>query len=429
MKPVARWTPALLLALALAACQDGSTLPIVSEPDPPAPPAAPTPAPPIGDPLAGLAAFTNVCAACHTSRDGFDLAFFGFSDTTITRRAAPHVDAQTALNIVAHVRTLSVIPSTRDRRIFQPGGVVLSSDVDFALGLFGGDGWPASLTTEQLRAIDPLNVAVAVPLPLWSIEFSNLDWMPEAPPPDQLLDFRGSAARTAITRYYGAPTTTNLVAAVAALRNAERNAENSAAPCITEPREAFQTVPCFEVRRWTSSLVAQHMLRNGLDEAVQPVLHDVWWDVGNAARLAPMGALENKELNWASWMYLGWSFEPDRHASTYLGNGLSRLGLNRHATFVALRAAVGRPPASAAPYADVATAARLAPVGWTLDAVSFGYRHLLERLQSGEMLREAEKAEASTHIHNAYTAAVRKLSPQEGVALAERRDAVLTALQ
>ncbi|MFN2420490.1 MAG: hypothetical protein ABR527_03835, partial [Gemmatimonadota bacterium] len=55
-------------------------------------PEEPPPAPP-ADVVAGRAAFTTVCAACHSSRDGFDLAFFGFSDSTIVRRAVFHVDS------------------------------------------------------------------------------------------------------------------------------------------------------------------------------------------------------------------------------------------------------------------------------------------------------------------------------------------------
>jgi hypothetical protein len=63
-----------------------------------------------GDPALGRIAFAQSCATCHSSGDGWDLAFFGFSDRDIRRRAAPHVDAVTANHIVAHVRTLGVDP-------------------------------------------------------------------------------------------------------------------------------------------------------------------------------------------------------------------------------------------------------------------------------------------------------------------------------
>ena len=101
---------------------------------------------------------------------------------------------------------------------------------------------------------------------------------------------------------------------------------------------------CFELRRWTATLVAQHMLRHGMTDPIHSVLHDTWWDVGNAARKARQSdvRLENDEMNWASWMYLGWIFDPGRHPSVYTGSGLSRIGLPRHATFVALKSLVSR---------------------------------------------------------------------------------------
>ena len=81
-------------------------------------------------------AFEGECGTCHASRDGFDLAHFGYSDTTVLRRAHGHVDTTTALDIVAHVRSLAVPRENRDLRIFQPGGEVLSSDLEFATRLF-----------------------------------------------------------------------------------------------------------------------------------------------------------------------------------------------------------------------------------------------------------------------------------------------------
>ena len=419
--------PAILLAFALAACQDASSPNLAPEP---AEPGSPPPAG--GDAVAGRIAFVNDCAGCHTSRDGFDLAFFAFTDTTIVRRALPHVDLATAEDIVAHIRSLPVSPVTRDVRPFQPARSLLASDVEFAVGLFGADAWPADLATAQLLAIDPLDVAAAVPLPLWSIEANNLDWMPEASPPDGVLDYRvrNASPRELVARYYAQPTLENLIAAVSVLRAAERSPENAAAPCVVDPMERlerFDAGTCFEVRRWTSTLVAQHMLRTGLEDRLDPVLHDTWWDAGNAARHAgrDMG-FEDRDVKWASWMYLGWIFEPSRHASVYTGNGLVRIGLPRHATFVALRSQVARPMGSGAPYADVEHAARFAPASWAFDVTSFGYRQLIERQLAGDLPRPIEAAEARVHVQDAYTAAARKVGMQ--AALAQLRDAVLANL-
>src|SRR5687768_9145717 len=116
----------LALLIALGACR--------SQPGPPLDPGSPEP--PLADVATGRVAFSTVCAACHSSRDGFDLAFFGFPDSTIVRRAVFHVDSAVARDIAAHVRTLGSAGAPRTARIFQPGGVILAGDVAFATSLF-----------------------------------------------------------------------------------------------------------------------------------------------------------------------------------------------------------------------------------------------------------------------------------------------------
>lgn len=81
-----------------------------------------------GNASIGAAAFLEACSACHSSRDGFDLAFFAFPDSTIVRRAVAHVDTGTAHDIVSHIRALRVDPTARDFRVFQPGGEQVVSD-------------------------------------------------------------------------------------------------------------------------------------------------------------------------------------------------------------------------------------------------------------------------------------------------------------
>ena len=57
----------------------------------------------------------------------------------------------------------------------------------------------------------------------------------------------------------------------------------------------------------------------------------------------------------------GWAFEPDRHASIYLGLAMDALGLPRHSTFHAVRAMVERPANSrAAKYRSIQTRGRRA---------------------------------------------------------------------
>ncbi|NOT07440.1 MAG: hypothetical protein HOP28_04455 [Gemmatimonadales bacterium] len=96
-----------------------------SAPDPVSP--AP-PAPPVADQVAAIArghtAFESSCASCHASRDGFDLAFFGFGKSNIVRRAVRHVPQSTAEDIAAYIASLGVASRGRSFRIFQPRGGV-----------------------------------------------------------------------------------------------------------------------------------------------------------------------------------------------------------------------------------------------------------------------------------------------------------------
>ena len=334
----------------------------------------------------GLHTFIRECASCHASGDGFDLAFFAFPDSTIIRRALGHVSLSEALDIVAHIRTMSVAGLSRDARAFQPGNHVLDDDVDFARGLFGADAWPEGLSTSALQGIDPKYVAVAVALPKWSVEEANLDWMPDDPLDEGILGFGG--AGEAQQAYHANPSDHNLLVAVQLLRNSSRRADNPAAPCLLNDEDRIQYDECFEVQRWIASLAAQHMLRTDQRFGIHRLAHDAFWDVGQTVRRSIVrGKLdpENGIQNWASWMYVGWMFEPQNHASTYTGTGLQRVGLPRHATFVALRSMVVRGPRSHAPYKDLRSAAQFAPEHWVYEATRFGLQHLVERLESGDL--------------------------------------------
>jgi hypothetical protein len=391
----------LLLVLGSAACQDRD-------------PTATDDESPVASAIAGRAAFSVSCAGCHASDDGLDLAFFGFTDTTIIRRALAHVDMTTARHIVAHVRTLPIRAAARDVRLFQPGARMAASDVEFATALFGADAWPSGLTTAQLRALDPRAIPIALGMPLWSDEQKNVDWMPDRPLPDAILHYRGSAALAAVAGYRAAPTVENLTRAVTALRMADRTLDNAGAPCLLEDMARVDFPLCFEVRRWTSSLVAQHLIRYGSSTPLPAALHDVWWDVGNVARKSSAngtGGLPNRLVNWAAWMYLGWSFDPSRHPSVYTGGGFRQLGLPRHATFIALRSQVARTAGTVQPYDDLRQAVSFAPVSWTGAVGAFGYRHLLERLGAGDAPRRAEELTHARQVIEATAAELARRAP------------------
>lgn len=408
-----------LLLLAPAACQESDPTDLDADL-------------PVANAMVGRAAFSVSCAGCHASADGLDLAFFGFTDTTIIRRALAHVDMTTARHIVAHIRTLPVHAAGREVRLFQPGERVLASDVAFATALFGSDAWPMSLTTAALRALDPRVIPIALGMPVWSDEQQNVDWMPDVPLPDALLHYRGSAALAAIAGYRAAPTLENLARAVTALRVADRNLDNAGAPCLLEDMARVDFQLCFEVRRWTSSLVAQHLIRYGPASPLPTALHDVWWDVGNVARKSAVDGspgLGNRLINWASWMYLGWSFDPARHPSVYTGGGFRQLGLPRHATFIALRSQVARAAGTVQPYDDLRQAVSFAPAGWTAAVATFGYRHLLERLAAGDVPHRPEDlTRARDQVRAAAAVLAHKAPVGERAALELLAQEVLAAL-
>ncbi len=195
-----------------------------------------------GNAVAGLEAFDLECASCHSTRDGFDLRFFRFPDSTIVRRAVAHVDTATAHDIVAYIRTVRSSEMSRNFRIFQPGGQRIGGDELFAAGVFGATGFPTDLTPDDLAAIDPLDVRIAIDFPLWSFEASNLDWMPDRPIDPALLDYptRMGAARPYIELYHDTHALDALISGVLALRIADRDPDNPDAPCVMEPFERFR---------------------------------------------------------------------------------------------------------------------------------------------------------------------------------------------
>ena len=111
------FAPLCLALLTSAGCSDSNT--------PAGPPVTRV------DAVQGHLAFQQSCASCHASGDGFDIRSFGFSDTTIIRRAVKHVDSATARNIVAYINGLNAPHNDVRLQLFQPKGVTLASDVDF----------------------------------------------------------------------------------------------------------------------------------------------------------------------------------------------------------------------------------------------------------------------------------------------------------
>lgn len=373
------WIAVLLLLLVPAACADSPSGP-EARPSSPGGPAL-VEAPSTQD---GLTAFEDGCASCHASGDGFDLAFFSFPDSTVIRRAVHHVDSATADEIVTHLATFEPVDTvTRTTRVFQPGGTVLADDVAFAEALLGEDAWPADLTSSELAAFDPRVVPVAVSFPLWSEERGSRDWLPDQPLPDHILAFNDNRLADALAIYYEGFDDRAVSIIVNGGLNASVASTNPDAPCAGP---AFDFEACFETRRWLASFLGQHLLRTG-EPLADPILDEVWWEVGKIAQESSAAGtpIEHADENWAGWMYLQWTFSPERHGGSYLTSGLDGLGLSRHATFVALRGQVARAVGTSHPYGDLENVVGVAPDHWLIEAMTDAYEQLIARLESGDV--------------------------------------------
>ena len=387
-------------------------------------------------PSSGQLAFERACSSCHTAKDGFDLAYFSYPDTAIIRRALKHVNSATASLIASYIVGMNTPHVSQSLRLFQPGGSTAASDVDFAVRALGQDGWPTTMTVSQLRAIDPLQLRIVPKLLIWSDEGSNLDWMPDDSLPVAILNYSGGAGANALAAYNRSPTTQNLIAAVTALYDADHASANAGAPCMFFVASRVNYKQCFEVRRWISSLVAQHMLRNGITRPLATPLHSIWWEVGDAARRSQghPGQVANTTQNWVAWMYLGWMFDPANVAAVYTAGGLRQLGLPRHATFVALRSLVARPFASLEEdhtvWADFREFAGSVPTSWAVPAANFALHHLLDRLHAGDRpLAGTETTIAIANVKSGMSSLATKVSAASLAPLTTLGNQVISLLQ
>jgi hypothetical protein len=337
----------------------------------------------------GRAAFVQSCASCHTSRDAFDLAYFGFPASDIVRRALTHVSQETAEDIAAYVASLGVQPVGRNTRPFQPGTQVISSDEEFWRAQFGAPGWPANLTPERLRSIDLRRLDVPLTMPLWSSEADDADWLPEVPLSAQLLGAQNNALRSAIDEYYAAPTTANLLTAIA--RFMQISTADNAALCYGEAATHTRPRDCFEARRWMSSFAAQHFLRPGAG-AVPVEVAELFWSTGEAAvTLFIQEKTHARSIVWG-WLYLGYSFSPTRfnEDNGYLGQFLQSDGRSWLAMFTGLRRMVATEDVHdglpAQRFWDAALATSRAPRGQRANVAEFSYKFLRDWVTTGAVL-------------------------------------------
>ncbi|MBI3792568.1 MAG: hypothetical protein HY275_17030 [Gemmatimonadetes bacterium] len=414
-----------LLVVALAACatNESATGPTVV----------------LSDSAAGERAFVTSCAGCHASQDGYDLARFGFTDTTIIRSAVRHVDSATARRIVTYIRSLRIPALPRDTALMQPGTGLVADDQAFWTQLVGTPGWPATLSAQQILDIDPRQIALPFRLAPWSNELTDGDWMPNSPLPPSLLGARGGALQAALATYRQDRSTPHLLDAIAAFDSALATVR----PCVGELAAPAQPTPCFESRRWMASLAGLHLLRTGMTTPPMPVI-DLLWDTGEGAIGAYFGGAPTAHGAGipGAWMLLAWSFAPSRFTEDggYLGQFVHQAGYPRVAMFTALRRMVDPGPARAPmvpahQFHDLVLVGTRAPDDMYIDALIWGYGWLDGWLSTAPPLDAAARAAATEAAVNATAWALNRVrysthaeSPARLTALAAARDRVLAHL-
>jgi hypothetical protein len=223
-------------------------------------------------------------------------------------------------------------------------------------------------------------------MPLWSIEGSDEDWMPDVPIPAEVLDADGAVLRTAIGDYYASPSEARLIVATESFTQVSKGAGSV---CWRQ-----DPVPCFDARRWMASLGAQHYLRMGGDQQVPAEVARVWWDVGESA-IALQSVAYSQEARdeafriGARWMWVAYSYAPEafREPAGYMGTFLRDQELFRISLFATLRRMVGDGVAHREHPDQFIEDGRLAiqrsdgEVG--LAVTEFVFQHLADRLGGG----------------------------------------------
>lgn len=327
---------------------------LLSRPTPPdtaplPPPDTAVPPLPLPDIAAGRVSYRVECMGCHAGAEAYDLAHFQYDDSTIIRRAHPHLaDPLLSRNVAAYVRSLASAADTATGRthVYQPGAP-LDSDAAFALALFGADAWPDTLTPAGLRAHNLRTVQIALRLPTWSNEADAYDWLPGDGVRGELPAF--AAASPALATYYAQPSIPNAVgAARQVLVRAHQQGPCQYPPSGPADLSLYDPVACFDVAKWGASLIYVEGIRSGDVEAAGRSGASHLWETGHMSHKSQQFgvALPLEDRHTAAWTWMGCVFDACRpHASLYTTEPMSRLGLERHATYIALWLMMRRNPA------------------------------------------------------------------------------------
>lgn len=223
----------------------------------------------------------RACVNCHGAPDGFDLAYFNFTDDDIRRRDLDHVSSADSEKIVALVHELRkkydiTTPFPKSTRVFQPGGspfpgatmterdAALATDLltklpTLAAGNVNSDAVSEQAITEVLN----LNLStqrVGVLLPTWSEDkFFGLthgrltDWISDeaivAPTAEAMATFL--AIQDA---YLADPSETNMWKIYGYIKDGHMQTTSAVSTQWTEQRKYWQ-------EKYLLSLLGSHDLR------------------------------------------------------------------------------------------------------------------------------------------------------------------------
>ncbi|MGL4577266.1 MAG: hypothetical protein ACRCV9_20940, partial [Burkholderiaceae bacterium] len=224
------------------------------------------------------------CAHCHAP-DAYDLAFAGFSDENVRRRANNHVSEQDGAQVVKLVNYIRKAHGIKPQdpmefRPFQPGGKVLPgatyTERDFSLGkhlatklptLFGApirDTARAKQALDELLAYDARREPIGIAFPRWSEDgFHGTkhgtvnDWLPERPVVGKTPEATAAFFR-AHDAYIEKPTTANLWAIQLLM---ESDAMQAAMFPEEQQKQLANNGVAWAHAKTSSMLFGQHLLR------------------------------------------------------------------------------------------------------------------------------------------------------------------------
>lgn len=357
------------------------------------------------------------CVNCHLSPTGFDLVFFGKSnsraqDSIIIQRAVfdpqtghGHVSIEDAYHIAAYLRSLQIstqtVPNNNSTIVPIPSGTSPEN-------VWNGT---TPLTEMQINNWDfRNNIAISFEFPKWfagdetnSLTHDNTDFIPEI----DLLTEKEGDVRTAFEAYLTDPNNQNFLALMLAAHYSLTEGER-------HPGEHnyYNFTTSFDYQRWMATLYFQHAIdpSNNFDfgDELSPdiasfSIADALWDAGNVARRSQDNGdgtqeIDNRLQNELGWLYLGWltnygarnSFE-----TQYLGTALKDYGEEHLATLVILKSFISRSDHSQLIYDDIFSLSYLSKDEWLAEAMTFVCNHVINGLNNNnprfELLQDDQK--------------------------------------